>query len=333
MFGRTSKRKPRRLRNRPHSTATLIVAAFGAGLGSILLLAKPSVTVPTSAPEPVKVVTDLDVVQIPTPSRAIAKGERLADVPFTKTSWPRNRVSESFIQDLDRYTSAVAITPLPKHLPVPISAVSLGVIDSNEVVEGIPEGMRAITVRVDAESAVEGWARSGNNVDVIVVRAAVDSSVGLESKVIAENVRILSAGQSTTPLTSSASAPPAPATVTLLVSQEDALKIKTAAQIGKLTFALRGKGDGSPTLTVAMSQKRLLGGGSDIPAQPKTEFKGFARDAEGRTYVLADEARWVRSELATGRFQKPAAAGLQSSNPAQRESDVAEPKIAEPKPQ
>lgn len=298
-------RRPRRLRRASRSLIVIAVSGVMFSIGALLTVARPSSSSPLPA-APVVVATEYDMVSIPTPTRAIAKGERLSNVEFSEISWPKNRLSGAYIDRLDAYRNAVALTPLPKYLPIPTSAVSLDGGLGNEVVEGIPQGYRAITVRVDAESAVEGWARSGNFVDVIVVRASSDSTVGLEAKVIAENVRILSAGQSTAPLDSSGSAPAAPATVTLLTNQEDALKIKTAANLGKLTFALRGKDDVSPTASLAMNQKKLLGGTHEAAPSVDKDFKGVARGPDGKLYVLSDKRRWTRSSEMPSAFRMPA---------------------------
>ncbi len=218
----------------------------------------------------------------------------MGNLPFARTKWPKSSMTNAYITNEQDAASAVALTPLPAHLPVPIEAVSSAAGDSNAVVDGIPQGYRAITVRVDAESAVEGWARSGNYVDVIVLRQSSDREVGVEAKVIAERVKILSAGRSTEPLSGSSAAPSAPPTITLLVSQEDALKIKTAANVGKLTFSLRGTGDESPAIATAMNQKSLLGAARTIaPKAPR--YVGTAKGPDGKAYVLAEDARWIRA--------------------------------------
>ncbi len=301
-----TKRRPRKLRGYHRHNYVVVILAAGVVICSIFAAAKPhSLPPPSTKTEELRVVNDLDTILLPVPTRTIAKGERLGDVEFMKVSWPKNRVSGAYIDDIGRYQETLALTPLPKHIPVPYSAISQEVVDNNAVVEGIPEGMRAITVRVDAESSVEGWARSGNFVDVIVVRASADKTIGLESKIIAENVKILSAGQSTAPLQAENSAPPAPSTVTLLTNQEDALKIKTAANIGKLTFALRGKGDSSPATSLAMNQKKLLGGIPETKLSSETNFRGYAKTPEGKTFVLAEGSRWVRSENLPSVFARP----------------------------
>ena len=299
---------PRKLKRNNNTISFLIISLF--------VIASFALTIPkllgksseVQTKTIVQITAEDDVVLLPTPTRNIARGEKLGNIEFTSIKWPRSQISDEYLNDISQYKHAIATTALPRFLPVPFSAISTTHIDSNAVVEGIPEGMRAITVKVDAESAVEGWARSGNYIDVIVIKQSNDASVGLEAKVIAENVKILSAGRSTTPLESSTTAPQAPATVTILVTQEDALKIKTASSIGKLTFALRGTGDQSPTLSIAMDQKRLLGQSKQAEnIKQAASFKGHARGPDGKSYVLTDKSEWLRHPEADQPTSKPEA--------------------------
>lgn len=232
-----------------------------------------------------------DIVLVPAPTRNIARGEKLSSVPFTTIKWPKSRLTAEYLADIAALEDATASTALPKYLPVPIAAMSGSPGEGNRVTERIPQGMRAITVRVDVESAVEGWAQSGNSVDVILVRSSVS---GLESKVIAENVRILSAGRSAEPSGGEHTAPTPPSTVTLLVNQEDALRIKTANSIGKLTFALRGSGDGLPTVAVRLDQKTLIG----LPKSPSPaeHITGTAFGPDGQKWILGASAKWTKAE-------------------------------------
>lgn len=287
------KRKPKRIRNATTlSQIASIAATVAAGVLTLNAL-KPIAQTQEPASSPIVVAAN-DVVSLPAPHRSIRPGEKLSSVTFTQVELPKGANTAQYIDNVQNYIGAYARTALPKMLPIPRDALTFENIDNNNmVVEGIPEGMRAITVSVDSESAVEGWARSGSYVDVILVRNTLDAKPDLESKVIAENVRILSAGQSTAPSGTRTTAAKAPTTVTLLTSQEEALKIKTASGLGKITFALRGYGDQSPSSVVAMNQRSLLG--SNSPQQP-TRYTGYAKDAHGRVFVLTPDKQWIRSQ-------------------------------------
>jgi len=237
-----------------------------------------------------------DVVLVPTPLRSIAKGEKIGSVTFVRTKWPRSKLTMRYVENVDSVSDSVALVALPASLPVPITAISKNASVGNEVVDRIPPEMRAITVRVDAESAVEGWARPGDFVDVILLMNSKSKDRGgIEAKVIAENVKILSAGRSTQPLGGKESASRAPATVTLLVDQENALKVKAANKMGKLTFALRGTGDLTPTLAKRIDQKSILGRARPY-VKKKNLYKAKAKGPDGRTYLLSENSQWVEAK-------------------------------------
>ncbi len=293
-----SPRRPKKLKRKNSVALPIFAAALITGGVATYVAIRPERVQSIALKPEVQVTSEDDMVLLPTPTRAIAKGERLSDVPFSPLKWPKSRITEEYVTNLAVHRDSIALAALPKALPVPVSAISKDALDANAVVEGIPDGMRAITIRVDAESAVEGWARSGNFVDVILIRAANNKDgSALEAKVIAENVRILSAGQSVQPARAGvSSAPDAPKTITLLVSQEDALRIKAATNLGKLTFSLRGQKDLNPTLATTVDQKSLLAGAKPVKDVPSERFKGYARDAEGKLFVLGENNnRWIRA--------------------------------------
>lgn len=296
-----ARKRPKKLKHRQGLTTTAIAAAVICLAAAGMTAAKASAP-PPAAVQPLSIVED-DSVLIPTPARTLAKGEKLSSVELAEIRWPKSRLTGQYVASKLDLTDAYTLTPLPKLLPIPVSAISKQPVDSNTLVEGIPEGMRAITIKVDAEAAVEGWASPGNYVDVIVIRVGKDSDIGLEAKIIAENVKILSAGRSAAQAGGSDTAPHAPTTVTLLVNQEDALKIKTAANVGKLNFSLRGAGDGLPASALAMNQKKLLGGASPLPKKADSA-KGFARGPDGKEYVLDNASRWTKLNA-----EAPAAVG------------------------
>ena len=288
----SKKRRPKKLK-RGSSSLAIFSSVAAAVLLAVFVYGRAGLSDPEPA-QAVRVTSDYETVLLPTPARAIARGERLSDVEFTMVKWPKEQVRADFLKDLDGSKSFVATRSLPKLLPIPLTELSNNPVDINAVAEGIPEGMRAITVRVNMESAIEGWALPGNFVDVIVIKSTKSKEIGLEAKVIAENVRILSAGRSTEAVAAHSSAPnKAPTTVTLLVSQQDALAIKTAESFGKLTFAMRGVGDASPAVVKSVNQKNLLGSSRRAKVD---NFLGYAKGPDGKTYVLSDSSKWRRAD-------------------------------------
>lgn len=318
--------KPRRLR-RARTTPTIILWGSFLALGVSLFYRNvlrdadnPEVAL---AAQEVMIATNDDLVFLPVPRRDVAPGETLAEVPFSEVRWPKSAVDDSFVKSQGELKALVATTTLPSGMPVSKRNLSMSESDANAVVESIPDGMRAITVRVDVESAVEGWARTGNYVDVIVIKPGGGSEGGLESKVIAENVRILSAGRSTAPVGKDAQNTQAPGTVTLLVSQVDALRIKTGASIGRLTFSLRGQGDKTPTLAKQLNQRELLLG-SNLQSKTIAKFTGKAVGPDGQGYVLSGDNEWLRASDSLVSLETPNLATSMSNNSGTNRERVSE---------
>jgi pilus assembly protein CpaB len=104
----------------------------------------------------------------------------------------------------------------------------------------IPQGMRAVSVRVDEVVQVAGFVTAKTRVDVLVTLDAGDGSSAV-TRLILQNVPVLAAGQTVerdregTPVTVSV--------ITLLVSPEDAERLTLAATQGRIQLALRSMMD------------------------------------------------------------------------------------------
>src|SRR5208283_3735616 len=98
----------------------------------------------------------------------------------------------------------------------------------------IEPGMRAVTVPVDDVRGVAGFISPGDFVDIVLTRT--DASAGPVSDVILQHVKVLAIDQTATEHQDS---PKVARAVTLEVSQEQALKILLAVNVGKLSLILR----------------------------------------------------------------------------------------------
>jgi Flp pilus assembly protein CpaB len=125
----------------------------------------------------------------------------------------------------------------------------------NALTASIPAGHRAIAISVDATSSVEGWAQPGARVDVIWVTSysgrRTASVVAANAKVLSANRRIEGSGvtiQRNGGGAGKGNEKPKqeeviPATVTLLLSAHDAMRVRLAALHGRLSLVLRGTDD------------------------------------------------------------------------------------------
>jgi len=109
---------------------------------------------------------------------------------------------------------------------------------SRDVTSNIPPGYRAVAISVNAESAVEGWARPGSRVDVVW---ATNHNGRAVVTTIVENASVMSAARSTD--TEEKAGESIPSHVTLLVTSADAQRIQLARTAGTLNLNLRGNDD------------------------------------------------------------------------------------------
>jgi Flp pilus assembly protein CpaB len=270
---------------------------IGAGIVSALWLfsAKPSKnTHLVNASEPI--VAAYDMVEVPVPIEPVIAGTKVKDIAFRRISYPRHQVPLDAVTNVSEIADLVATSGLPAHLPLFLSNFNRRNTGLNSVIERIPPGMRAMTIRVDATSAVEGWAGSGSFVDVLLIAHE-------RTSVIAEQVKILSAERIVEPVEGAAS-PQVPSTVTLLVNQEQCLAINTAIPLGKIAFALRSPDDQEGWDSPQYSAERFKGKGAAIESE-KQGVSGYISVSDhngGKSFALSD-GKWIETSIVPEGFR------------------------------
>ena len=226
-------------------------------------------------------------IQVPVPSFDIEQGDVIGNAEFVFVNYPRSALPKGVVLDFDLLGEERAKKRLFAKIPVVLEgARSVG--KTNPIIQSIPEGMRAITLRVDATSSVEGWAGSGAVVDVLLVQSD-------KTTVVAEKVKILSAERSLDPVDSSSS-PNIPSTVTVLVTQDQALAITTAIPRGTISFALRNNQDDSSWNDKTYTADRF---GQASGVSGKKSINGFVtigRGEQKEAFALSGDD-WVRSDI------------------------------------
>jgi len=243
--------------------------------------------------EPV-VVGEFDTVEVHVPVSPIPKGQRLSEVKFTKVKYPSHQLPHGAITDINLHLGAFTLAELPAGLPIQEQNTTLVNLASNPVAERIPEGMRAMTVKVDPASLVNGWAGSGSIVDIALLTSK-------KSMVIAEKVRILSTERFVAPV-DGAPAEGLPSTATILVDQEQALAISTGMPHGRLFFMLRNSRDEGNWHKREYEATRL-----DKAPLAKSSFRGFITVKGGGGSFALNENGWVPVDVVpTGALVKSA---------------------------
>jgi len=303
------------LRRYSSAGSLLGVLAISVGVGSAAYLTGRTANPPPLREHYKAYVPEYNVVEVPVPVRPVPAGTSLREVQTRPEKFPEHQLPSGAVRDLSPLLDRVALAPLPGGLP--IMAANIGGVDevTNPILGRIPPGMRAMTVKVDATSAVEGWARSGSIVDVLLVEKS-------RTTVVAEAVRVISAERSLSPLEVtkiSGGAGTIPSTVTLLVTQEQCLAINTAVPMGKIAFALRSAKDDETWRATRFSSEDF----SEVKQKADRSRVGgvvsFGSGEEKKQYALVD-GEWIPADrLPAGFFVGAAYTNNQRASNSQRQ--------------
>jgi pilus assembly protein CpaB len=132
----------------------------------------------------------------------------------------------------------------------------------------IPDGMRAVSVRVNDVIGVAGYVLPGTRVDVVCTESPTSQPQDATSKVILSNVQVLTAG---TRMEQDAEKgkPMQVTVVTLLVYPEQSERLALASNEGKIQLALRNPLDQGAPETPGVKPAVLLGiAAAKAPARP-----------------------------------------------------------------
>jgi pilus assembly protein CpaB len=101
----------------------------------------------------------------------------------------------------------------------------------------IPQGMRAVSVRVNDVVSVAGFVQPGTRVDVLATGNSVGASGGgRQTTTVLENILVIAVGKSLDRNAPDAQTAPV---ITLLVSPDDAQKLALVSQEGRIQLSLR----------------------------------------------------------------------------------------------
>jgi len=130
----------------------------------------------------------------------------------------------------------------------------------------IPEGMRAVAVRVNEVVGVAGFVVPGMRVDVLVMgQPPGGGGAGTITKTLLQNVEVLSAGQN---IEKDAQGKPVTVqVVNLLVTPEDAEILSLASNDMRIQLILRNPLDTKESKTKGTTAAEILGGAKPKPAE------------------------------------------------------------------
>lgn len=197
-------------------------------------------------------------------------GSRIAPEDVKLVPWPADAPLDGAFTDVNQVVGRGVLTSIVANEPILDSKVA-----SREAGVGltasIPEGMRAIAVKVNEVIGVAGFVLPGTRVDVILTGSPQERNATDTSNVILENVQVLAAG---TKLESDAKGTPQNVqVVTLLVTPEDAQRVALASADGRIQLALRNPMDLEHKAPTAVKKVSLF----NFPALPPPTPPGRLR--------------------------------------------------------
>src|SRR5215471_12680733 len=206
-----------------------------------------------------------DMSQIVVAAQSVSLGSRLTEADLRLAPWPRAVPLEGSFRNIsDVVGRGVVISMIPNE---PVLDSKLAAKGSGAgLTAAIPDGMRAVSVKVNDVIGVAGFVVPGSRVDVILSGSPVNNGDIQMSKVILENIQVLAAGQNVA--TDANGKPLSVQVVTLLVTPEDSQKLALATVEGKVQLALRNPLDLDRTNPDAVRREALYGPSSAPPATP-----------------------------------------------------------------
>lgn len=208
-----------------------------------------------------------DLGNVVVAKKEIQLGEKITADHLALAPIPNGSAPDGVLRKLDQVVGRVAITPI---------GIRESITEMKLAPEGIggglpaviPEGYRAMTVKVDDVVGVSGFVMPGSFVDVVAVIVPPSAQGGNRedpvSKTVLQNIKVLASGQKIDSPENQRE-PNSVKAVTLQVTPDQAEKLALAANEGKLQLVMRSYSDQADTQTSGASKGSLLHGDSYVP--------------------------------------------------------------------
>lgn len=220
---------------------------------------------------------------------AIPLGTKIIPEQIMVVQFPPESTPDGAFDSVEKLAGRVAVMNIAPREPITEARLAPeGTAGGLSAV--IPEGYRAMTVKVDDVVGISGFVMPGTLVDVVVVIDPAEKA-GMQdpiSKIVLQNIKVLANGQNIDKPADQREANSVKA-VTLLVTPEQAEKLALASSEGKLQLVMRNSIDQGDQQTMGINKRGLLGGER---AQPVPEPGSLKSEQP----APLPKARPVRSE-------------------------------------
>ena len=200
-------------------------------------------------------------VQVYVAANDIQVGAKLADRDIRLATFPQSSVPSSAYARKSQVIGRGAVLPISQGdfiLPNKLAAEDAGA----GLPSMIPQGMRAVSVRVNDVVSVAGFVQPGTRVDVLAT-GNQGASNERQTTTVLENVAVIAVGKNLD-RNAPPDAQPAPV-ITLLVSPDDAQRLALASQEGRIQLSLRNPLDTKKGGIGATRTSSIYPGGAPAP--------------------------------------------------------------------
>jgi pilus assembly protein CpaB len=228
----------------------LLLAVLTGGLAGYLALQQMTTTVMAG---PAREAPSR--IRLAVAARDLAQGAILRTEDVKLLDWPGEVLPVGYAGSIAELVGRGLMSPVKANEPILSSKLA-----DREAGGGlpilIPEGMRAVSVRVDEVVQVAGFVTAGTYVDVLVTLDGGEAPT--QTRTILQNIQALAAGQV---IERDPEGKPQTVTVmTLLVTPDQAERLTLAANQGRLQMALRGSLDAQEVRTTGARMTSLVEG-------------------------------------------------------------------------
>ncbi len=213
---------------------------------------------------------NIPVKTISTPTRPVvvadtdlALGSEVQNSDLRVIDWPEGAVPGGGFEDPNEVIGRGVISSMVRFEPILEAKLAPRELGAG-LAPVIPNGLRAVSVRVNEVIGVAGYVLPGTRVDVVATINAGSGPGAATSKVVLTNVQVLAAG-TRIEQDIDRDDPIQVTVVTLLVTPEQVERLTLASTEGKIQLALRNPGDQSAPQTPGIRPAVLLAGGRPTP--------------------------------------------------------------------
>jgi pilus assembly protein CpaB len=185
----------------------------------------------------------------------IAPGTAMVGRLLRVATWPRDIIPPRAVTSVKQLEGRVAQMPIAKGEPILLTKMAPegtaaglgGLLDPNSL---------AVTVKTDEVSGVAGFVNPGDRIDVLVEMPGMKGNNEHISKIILQNIKVLSKGQVWNQTADKK--PQVVPTVTLEVSPEQAEMLNLASFQGRIRLALRNQLNRTKYATGGVATSQLV---------------------------------------------------------------------------